>query len=195
VKRGQRLGRGFFEQPTVELAKALIGCWLVHRTDEGVAAGRVVETEAYLATEDDASHSSAGETARNRAMFGTPGKAYVYMIYGVHHCLNVVSAERGVGEAILLRALEPLEGLDLMRARRGGVGDRGLCSGPGKLVQALGVTREQDGGDFTQGPLGLWAPAKEGTLDEIAKGPRIGIRKAASLPLRFWIAHSPWASR
>lgn len=195
MSRGRRLTRAFFKQPTDELARALLGCTLVHRTPAGVAAGRIVETEAYFGANDAASHSFNGETPRNRSMFGLPGTAYVYLIYGVHHCLNVVSAPRGVGEAVLLRALEPLEGIELMRERRAGVADRRLCDGPGKLVQALGVTRREDGADFARGALSLWESASGVQGAEIACGPRIGIRKAADLPLRFWLADCPWVSR
>lgn len=131
-------------------------------------------------------------------MFERPGKAYVYLIYGMHLCLNVVSAELGRGEAVLIRALEPLEGLDLMRQRRGRDRARELCSGPAKLTQAMGVTREHDGVDLRAGTLELWpsgiSPTDHKTI-EIAVGPRIGISQATELPLRFWIAGSSWTSR
>ncbi len=193
MSRGRRLTRAFFAQPTEDLARALLGCTLVHRTDEGVTAGRIVETEAYFSEGDAASHSHRGETARNRSMFGAPGTAYVYLIYGVHHCFNVVSAPRGTGEAVLLRAPEPVEGLELMRDRRGGVPDRRLCDGPGKLVQALGVCRTEDGRDLVRGTLGIWGPGSEHL--EVSRGPRIGITKAENLLQRYWLADSIWVSR
>ena len=190
--RGRRLGRSFFQAETEELARALLGQVLVHESAEGLVAGRIVETEAYLAAGDPASHSHRGETRRNRSMFGRPGTAYVYLIYGMHRCLNVVSAPVGGGEAVLLRALEPLEGVELMRARRGAVKDRDLCNGPGKLVQALGLGAEHDGADLCRGALGLWAPGGSdgelGAARQVLSGPRIGISNAVDLPLRFRLA-------
>ena len=194
----RRLSRAFFDAPTVDLARALIGCCVVHETSVGRTAGRIVETEAYLAEGDPASHSHRGETARNRSMFGPPGTAYVYLIYGVHRCLNVVSAPTGVGEAVLLRALEPLDGLEEMRARRGAGDARRLCDGPGKLVEALGLGLEHDGLSLREGALQLWTPESYEGHDadaEIRVCERIGIRKAAELPLRFCLDGSPWLSR
>lgn len=192
----RRLSRSFFERPTIDLARALIGLLLVHETAEGRAIGRIVETEAYLAEGDAASHSRRGPTARNRAMFGAPGTAYVYRIYGLHHCLNVVSAPEGVGEAVLLRALEPLEGLALMAERRGRSEERSLCSGPAKLVRALGVRADQDGADLVHGPLRLELPPRAGRAPlAIVASARIGISKAKELPLRFHAAGSPFVSR
>jgi DNA-3-methyladenine glycosylase len=181
----------------VEVARALIGCTLLHETAEGRTAGRIVETEAYLRSGDPACHAARGETKRCRSMFGLPGTAYVYLIYGVHHCLNVVTAPKGVGEAVLIRALEPLEGLELMERRRGTPVEKNLCSGPGKLVQALGITLEQDGVDFRRGGLSLWSPggSKAPADLPIAAGPRIGIREGAELPLRFCLEGSRWLSR
>lgn len=196
---GRRLTRSFFSAPTVEVARRLVGCCLVRRCAKGVVAGRIVETEAYLSEGDSASHSHRGESARNRSMFGRPGTAYVYLIYGVHHCLNVVTAQQGVGEAVLLRALEPLEGLELMSTRRRGRPERELCDGPGKLVQAFGLGLGHDGLDLCRGELGIWAPEHFGAWDasttELTAGPRVGISKAAELPLRFTLAGSPWLSR
>jgi len=194
----RRLGRTFFRQPTEVLARELIGCVLLSREGGVAIAGRIVETEAYLSEGDAASHSHRGRTARNASMFGEPGLAYVYLIYGMHHCLNVVSAKSGVGEAVLIRSLQPLEGLDLMRERRGGVRDRELCRGPGKLAQAFGLTLEHDGLDLCRGPLGLWpGGGRWGALSEavdIDAGPRVGIRKAAELPLRYRVRGSEWTS-
>ena len=189
---GRPLSVDFFEQPTVEVARALLGCVLVVETEAGRAAGRVVETEAYLSTGDEASHSARGRTARNASMFAAPGTAYVYQIYGVHFCLNVVTAPVGVGEPVLLRALEPLEGLELMAARRGRSTPRELCSGPGKLVQALGVSRELDGCAFGRDGLTILQGEE---VREIAAGPRIGLTKAKELPLRFCVRESSWLSR
>jgi DNA-3-methyladenine glycosylase len=192
---GRRIPRSFFLRPTPVVARELLGQVLVHESPEGTTAGVIVETEAYL-RDDPASHSFRGPTARNRSMFGPPGRAYVYLIYGIHRCLNVVTATAGVGEAVLLRALEPIEGLDLMRLRRGGVADRDLCNGPGKLVQALGVEGTHDGLDFARGPIGL----RESRLPRPARSrvvrcARVGITEGSDLPLRFYLRDSPYVSR
>jgi DNA-3-methyladenine glycosylase len=183
--------RAFFEQPTIELARALIGCVLVHETRAGRVAGRIVETEAYL-RDDPASHSFRGRTPRNAAMFGPPGHAYVYLVYGLHVCFNVVSAPEGVGEAVLLRALEPLEGQARMRRRRAREAAREWCSGPGRLAQALAITRAHDGAELCQGALRIEAGESPG---RILAGPRVGIAVATRRALRFRVAGSPWVSR
>ncbi len=181
----------FFERGTVEVARALLGCILVREADEGRVAGRIVETEAYLSTGDAASHSARGRTLRNASMFAAPGTAYVYLIYGVHHCLNVVTAAPGVGEAVLLRALEPLEGVELMAARRGRSALAELCSGPGKLAAALDVTRAQDGVRFGASALSI-LPGEP--VAGVLAGPRVGLSQAKGLPLRFRAKGSPWVS-
>jgi len=183
--------------PTVDVARGLIG-WRLERSDELRCVGRIVETEAYLSEGDGASHSARGRTARNAAMYLAAGHAYVYLIYGLHHCLNVVTAPDGVGEAVLIRGLEPLEGLDEMRARRGPhVTDRDLCRGPGRLCQALGMDRALDGHDLRRAPLRLIPPecrAVDQPAGEVLIGPRVGISKATDLPLRFRAAGSQWTS-
>lgn len=190
--------RAFFERPTRALARALIGTFLVHDAPEGRTIGRIVETEAYLGARDPAAHSFRGPTARNRTMFGPPGRLYVYFIYGMHHCANVVSAPEGVGEAILLRALEPVEGLELMVARRGTTQVRELCRGPARLVRAMGLGPEDDGAALG-GPRLFIAP--RGALGSWPKRPRIrsdvriGISRASELPLRFLEADNPYVSR
>jgi len=192
---GRRIPRAFFLRPTPLVARDLLGQVLVHDSPEGTTAGIIVETEAYL-RDDPASHSFRGPTARNASMFGPPGRAYVYLIYGVHRCLNVVTAPEGVGEAVLLRALEPIEGLALMRLRRGDVADRDLCNGPGKLVQAMGIEGAHDGLDFAHGPIGL----RESRLTRpgrarIVRDTRVGITNGRDLPLRFHLRESPFVSR
>jgi DNA-3-methyladenine glycosylase len=174
--------------------------FLVHEAPDGRTIGRIVETEAYLGTADPASHGYRGKTARNAVMFGPPGHGYVYFIYGMHHCFNVVTAPPETAEAVLVRALEPVEGLELMRARRGTESDRALCSGPGKLVQAMGIGPQHDGVDLVRGPVGIWSRASfpsRRTIDDgdIAATPRVGITKAADLPLRFYVPASEHVSR
>jgi DNA-3-methyladenine glycosylase len=185
--------RGFFELPTVELARALIGCRLVHETRSGRFAGRIVETEAYLA-DDPASHAFRGRTPRTGVMFGPPGRAYVYLVYGLHLCFNVVSSPQGIGEAVLVRALEPLEGLEPMRRRRGVADERELCRGPGRLTQALGITRAHDGVDLRRGALRIEAPESSYVPGRIVAGPRVGLSVATRRALRFSVAGSRWIS-
>jgi DNA-3-methyladenine glycosylase len=182
------LARSFYVEPTLRVARALLGKILVHESPEGRAAGRIVEVEAYRGPRDRAAHSAGGRrTPRNEVMYGPPGHAYVYFIYGVHYCMNVVTQPRDVPEAVLIRALEPLEGLALMRARRG-IGDGPewrLCRGPGALCQAMGVARTQNGCDLVTGPLRLLdAPAVPTAL--IARTPRIGVAYAGADALRPW---------
>ena len=176
-----------FSASSVEVARALIGAGL--RVD-GVG-GRIVETEAYDA-EDPASHSHGGPTARNASMFGPPGHAYVYRSYGIHWCLNFVCREAGHGAGVLIRALEPTHGLEVMRARRGVEDLRLLCSGPGRVGQALAITRELDGHALDRAPFELHAaPAPV----EVLVGPRIGISKAQEMPWRFGLLGSRFVSR
>jgi len=170
-----------------DVAPDLIGCTLLVN---GVG-GAIVEVEAYD-EEDPASHGFRGETVRNRSMFGPPGQAYVYRSYGVHWCLNLVCEEKGTAAAVLLRALEPTHGVDDMRARRGLEDLRLLCSGPGRLCQALAVTGDQDGFALDSPPFELLARKVE---PEIVTGPRIGITRAAELPWRYGLAGSPYLSR
>ncbi|RYF42961.1 MAG: DNA-3-methyladenine glycosylase [Comamonadaceae bacterium] len=169
------------------VARALIGATLLV---DGVG-GRIVETEAYD-REDPASHSFSGPTPRNEVMFGPPGRVYVYRSYGIHWCLNFVCREAGHGAGVLIRAIEPSHGIDLMRARRGLEDLRLLCSGPGKLGQALGITRELNGQRLDRKPFRL-QPAPAGL--PVATGPRIGISKAVELPWRFGLQGSAFLSK
>jgi DNA-3-methyladenine glycosylase len=177
----------FFARSVHEVAPDLIGATLLV---DGVG-GRIVEVEAYD-QDDPASHAYRGRTARNAVMFGPPGHAYVYRSYGVHWCLNLVCGDRGVPEAVLIRALEPTSGLDVQESRRGVKDVRALCSGPGKLCQALGITREHDGLALDLPPFELEARAE---IPEIVTGPRIGITRATDLKWRYMSANSPFLSR
>jgi DNA-3-methyladenine glycosylase len=181
------LPRDFFARSVHEVAPDLIGVTLLV---DGVG-GSIVEVEAYD-QEDPASHGYRGRTARNQAMYGPPGQAYVYRSYGIHWCLNLVCGEEGVPEAALIRALEPTAGIDEQRRRRGVEDLRGLCSGPGKLCQALGITREHDGLALDAAPFRL---EPRGEVPEIATGPRIGITRATELSWRYALAGSPYLSR
>jgi DNA-3-methyladenine glycosylase len=185
------LRRSFFERGTIDVARDLLGKVVVH----GPTAGIIVETEAYLGGEDLASHSAAGITNRTRVIFGPPGHAYVYLSYGMHECLNIVAEPEGSAGCILIRALEPLAGLDIMRERRPKArSDRDLASGPGKLTRALAITRAHNGADMTRGDLVVRAPAVAAAF-EIEVTPRIGITKCVDLPLRFIVKGNDFVSR
>ena len=181
------LSRDFFARSVHEVAPELIGATLL----VGGVGGVIVEVEAYD-QEDPASHGFRGPTARNAAMFGPPGHAYVYRSYGIHWCVNLVCDVEGRAEAVLLRALEPTHGLDAMHTRRGVADVRALCSGPGKLCQALGITREHDGLPLDRPPFELRGRDVE---LHVAVGPRIGITRAAALPWRYGLAGSRYLSR
>jgi DNA-3-methyladenine glycosylase len=170
----------FYARPVVEVARELIGCTVSHRG----AGGVIVETEAYHETEP-ACHAYVGLTPRTRVLFGPPGRVYVYRSYGIHALLNAVCEPEGVGAAVLIRALEPVRGLAAMRARRGGVADAELCSGPGKLTQALGITLDENGGSLTRGPVRIGSRAESWLSPRVVTGTRIGITRAADLRWRF----------
>jgi DNA-3-methyladenine glycosylase len=179
----------FFIGSTSSVAQNLLGTLLIHHTEKGLIGGTIIETEAYL-QDDPASHSFRGQTVRNSAMFGTPGTAYLYISYGMHVCLNVVTAPEGIGEAVLIRALLPSYGIPLMREARGKEEVPLLCSGPGKLTQALGLSLNQNGCQFSSPPLTLHTQRSDASAtslcaNEIIIGKRIGISKAVDAPLRF----------
>ena len=191
------LERGWFDRPSVELAPDLLGCRLWHESADGIVGGRIVEVEAYRGPEDLAAHSARGLTPRNAVMFGTPGHLYVYLIYGLHHCMNVVAGPGDKPEAVLVRALALDDGLDLARARRGPrVPDERLASGPGNVGQALGVDRRLNGLDLVLGAVRV--EPRTGPAPRISLGPRVGVAYAgawAARPLRFWITDDPHVSR
>ena len=182
-----RLRRSFFDRPVLDVAPELIGATLLI---DGVG-GTIVEVEAYHHT-DPAAHSYIGRTERNAVMFGPPGYAYVYRSYGIHWCLNFVCEQAGSASAVLIRALEPTHGLPAMRRRRGVHDPRALCSGPGKLGEALGVTRKLNGLPLDRAPFELRA---RGDIPDIVRGVRIGISKAAEKPWRYGLRGSPFLSK
>ena len=184
--------REFYRRDSRAVAPDLLGKVVV----AGERRGRIVEVEAYCGPEDPAAHSYRGPTARNATMFGAPGHLYVYFTYGMHWCCNPVCGDDDEGVAVLLRALEPLTGLEAMRAARGGVRDRDLCRGPARLCEALGITGTLDGADLVTGDRGV-SIVDDGTPPpaDPAVGPRIGITRGADSPWRWWVPDSPWVSR
>lgn len=197
------LPRSFYEQyDTLTLAQKLLGCALVSQHPDGQTAGIIVETEAYL-TNDPACHAYRKKSVRNAAMFGPAGTVYVYLIYGIYHCINVVSAAEGVGEAVLIRAIEPTEGAELMEMRRMSQTKSGkvpvfkrqqLCNGPAKLVQALGISLlDHNGTSLSTGSLSINSPS---LVDfEMVTTTRIGLTQGVDLPYRFYVKNNPFVSR
>ena len=188
------LSRSFYTRDTLTVAKELLGKHLVRRVGNGELVGRIVEVEAYGGGDDPASHAYRGVTARSRLMFGEGGFAYVYFTYGKHYCFNVVTGREGVAGAVLVRALEPLSGIEIMRRNRGMKSVRDLTNGPGKLTEAMGITREQNGVDLTKrGELFLCrARVVEGF--EVVVGRRVGIRVGVEKPWRFYIKNNKFVS-
>jgi DNA-3-methyladenine glycosylase len=195
VRRAATLPVAFFRRPTEVVARELLGMVIVSTAGGELTTARIVETEAYLGYDDPASHGYLHRrNTRNQALFGPPGSWYVYLSYGMHWCANLVCQKSGLASAVLLRALEPLEGLEVMRRRRGPVADRELCSGPGKLCQALGITRDLDSKRMARSEALVHRP-RLSEVGTIGVTPRIGISKAVDWPLRFVLAGSPWLSR
>ncbi len=182
----------YYARPALEVARGLLGCLLVREAAEGCTAGRIVETEAYTAAEDPASHAHRGLTRRNAPMWGPPGRGYVYFTYGMHYCLNAVAEPEGSAGAVLIRALEPVEGVDLMRARRGVEDVRLLCSGPARLCRAMEIDVRLNG-EPLQGPVLSILPGEP--VGEVVTTTRIGVTRGAELPWRFYPAGSRWVSR
>jgi DNA-3-methyladenine glycosylase len=186
------ISQGFYASfDTLTLAQKLLGCTLVHESEEGKTAGIIVETEAYL-YDDPASHSFRGKTNRNAPMFDEAGTVYVYLIYGIYECFNIVSNKTGIGEAVLIRALAPTEGIELMQERRNTQNLKNLCSGPGKLVQAMGISRLQNGILLNDK---LYCTAPQSADFETISTTRIGISQAVDLPYRFYVKGSRFVSR
>lgn len=185
------VGREFYARNPIHVARECLGKVLVHQA----AAGRIVETEAYLGADDLAAHASRGVTARTKVLFGPPGHAYVYFIYGMYECLNFVAEPEGQAGCVLIRALEPLAGIPVMQRRRPAAKRmEDLASGPGKLTLAMGITRELNGSDLVTGPLQLRAFREQAAFD-IAVSTRVGITNCADWPLRFFIAENRFVSR
>jgi DNA-3-methyladenine glycosylase len=194
TRRAATLPVSFFARPAEQVARELLGATVVSTLAGARTAGRIVETEAYLGYDDPASHGYRNRRhAQNEALFGPPGTWYVYLSYGMHWCANLVCGATGQASAVLLRALEPVQGLTVMRERRGAVADRQLCSGPGKLCQALAITRDQDGLSMRRSGAVVLSAGEPPAA--IIAAPRIGITKAMDWPLRFVVYGSPWVSR
>jgi DNA-3-methyladenine glycosylase len=191
---GQRPDRAFYARPTNEVARELLGQTVVSVKPEGVTAGRIVETEAYLGPEDPASHAARLKQGRVEVMWGEPGIAYVYRSYGIHAMLNVVAERAGETGAVLIRALEPVSGIAMMRVRRGVEDERLLCSGPGKLCQALGIGLNMHGTDLVTSEA-LWIAKGQCAVDiAITTSGRIGISRGQEHPWRYWITGNPHVS-
>ena len=189
------LPRSFYDRETETVAREMLGTILECRTDGGVASGIIVETEAYIGEHDPACHAAAGRTRRTEPLYGRPGLSYVYFIYGVHWCFNAVTRGEGLPSAVLVRAIQPVEGIELMRERRGPkVRGVNLTNGPGKLCAALGIDGSMNAQSLQRGQIVI----REGSRiadDRIVEGPRIGITKAADWPLRFYIRDNAWISK
>ena len=190
MDHGDVLPRSFYTRPTIHVARDLLGTILWH----GAVAGRIVETEAYLGLDDLAAHASRGLTPRTKVIFGPPGHAYVYFIYGMYECLNLIAEPEGSPGCVLIRALEPVAGVEKMKQRRGTDRVEQLANGPGKLTLAMGITRKLNGADVTYGDFIVRSPLDRSPVD-IESGTRVGITKAIDWPLRFWIRGNPFVSR
>jgi len=191
---GPTLDTGFYDRATEIVSRELLGAVLECTTPEGVTRGRIVETEAYLGPDDPACHAAAGLTARTQHLFGPPGRAYVYLIYGMYWCFNAVTRERGHGAAVLVRAVHPLDGVELMRRRRPQAKrERDLTNGPGKLCLAMGIVGAMSGLSLRRGPVVIRAGTPVPDAD-VEVTPRIGITQAAEWPLRYLVRDDPFVS-
>lgn len=189
TRRDSVLPRSFYSRPTLVVAEELLGKVLVHRARAGITSGVIVETEAYIGEDDPACHASFGRTPRNEPLYGPPGLAYVYLNYGIHYLMNAVTEADGHPAAVLIRALQPLDGIELMRTRRTVRGrtpdEHDLCRGPGNLTRALAITIADNRLDLTRGVLSI--EDRGLAAGQIARGPRIGIRVAVDRPWRCWV--------
>ena len=180
-------------RPSLEVAPTLLGATLRHRTPEGEVALRLTEVEAYAGADDPGSHAFRGMTPRNEVMFGPAGRLYVYFTYGMHHCCNVVVGDEGTASAVLLRAGEVVDGVELARSRRPGSSHRDLARGPARLCKALAIDGRHNGVDLSSGELVL-TPGEPVPAECVATGPRVGLREAADHPWRFWLQDDPTVS-
>jgi DNA-3-methyladenine glycosylase len=193
-----RLGRDFYRRSTLTVARELLGKRLVRVVDDQRLSGLIVEVEAYIGEDDAACHAARGRTPRNAAMYGPPGVAYVYFIYGMHHCLNAVTEEEGFPAAVLIRALEPLEGLEIMRCHRPSKPDGELTNGPAKLCQVLAIDKSFNRADLCTGEVLFIEEGRTVNPEEIGASPRIGIKAdelARSVPWRFYVKGNDFVSR
>jgi DNA-3-methyladenine glycosylase len=193
-----RLGRDFYRRSTLTVARELLGKRLVRVVDDQRLSGLIVEVEAYIGEDDAACHAACGRTPRNAAMYGPPGVAYVYFIYGMHHCLNAVTEEEGFPAAVLIRALEPLEGLEIMRCHRPSKPDGELTNGPAKLCQVLAIDKSFNRADLCTGEVLFIEEGRTVAQQEIEASPRIGIKAdelARSVPWRFYVKGNDFVSR
>ncbi len=193
------LPQAFYKEETVAVAKKLLGCYLVHAEFEETTIGRIVETEAYVLN-DPACHAFRGKTKRNSVLFGPAGHAYIYLIYGMYYCINAVTGHEGTGQAVLIRALEPVDGISLMQERRGVKELKLLCSGPGKLTQAMAIDISFSGLPLFASPIQIWSQESLSGYkiiedDEIVQTTRIGISQAKDALLRFYLKGSIYISR
>jgi len=189
----RKLKRKFYNRPTLKVAKELLGKYLVIQKDGNLVSGKIVETEAYIGFKDPASHAYRGKTPRNQVMFGHPGYAYVYLTYGMHHCLNLVTEKEGYPAAVLIRALEPVEGVEIMKRRRGREKRTDLTSGPAKLCQALNVDRRLNGADLCAGTICVEDRGE--VARRIATSTRIGVEEEKPKKWRFYVKNNEFVSR
>jgi DNA-3-methyladenine glycosylase len=189
----KKLDRKFYDRSTLKVAKELLGKYLVVQRDGSFLSGKIVETEAYVGFKDPASHAYRGMTPRNEVMFGDPGHAYVYITYGMHHCLNLVTEKGGYPAAVLIRALEPSDGMELMKKRRGSHKLRDLTSGPAKLCQAFDIDRKLNGADLCLDDI--YVEDRGEVMKRIGSSPRIGIKEGKRRKWRFYIRDNEFVSR
>lgn len=194
----KKLPRSFYVQPTIKVARGLLGCFLVRRLRGKTIAGRIVEVEAYLGSADPASHAYKARTKRNDVMFRKGGHLYVYFTYGMHFCANVVTEEQGTGHAVLLRAVEPVEGVETMcrlRGKRFRAGDICLTNGPAKLCEAMGIGRKENGEDLLGSRIWIGSPTRPDGRFRVGTSTRVGISRGTEHPWRFFIRGNPYVSK